>query len=175
MKIWARIKPGGNVPNENDSNAANTSLNEITTESPTSNKFSLNEYLTRTIGSGASQTVQLTTLELKLRSVQYQARIDADKPFNIIQYWAGKRFEEPQLWMVAKVIFGVPATQCSVERDFNLFGSILTKSRNKLSSKSLQDVLKVRTNSTLVKPALAYIFNKDKSTLEELPTSAPAL
>lgn len=170
LQIWARIRPGSNLPDENDPNPVIT-LSASKAEAPSCSKFGLNEYLTRTIGSRAPKAVQLTSLDLKIRSVQYQNRIDADQPFKVIHYWLARRFEEPQLWMIAKVILGVPATQCSIERDFNLFNSILTKSRNKLSSKSLQDVLKVRTNSTLVKPALAYMFSKDKSTVEELSVS----
>lgn len=88
----------------------------------------------------------------------------------MIKYWAAKRFDDSQIWELAKVILGVPGTQCSIERDFNLFNSTLTKSRNKLSSKSIQDILMVRTNKTLVKPALVYMLDKDKNTLEEFTT-----
>ncbi|XP_062698896.1 uncharacterized protein LOC115266423 [Aedes albopictus] len=174
LQMWTRIKSetkcSENGSDENDSAIANTK-NAPTTDGPSCSKFSLNHYLTRTIGSGSPQTVQLTSLEQRIRAVQYQKRIDADAPFSTIQYWAAKRFEDPQVWEIAKVVLGVPGTQCSIERDFNLFNLTLTKSRSKLSSKSLQDILTVRTNKNLVKPGLAYMLAKDKQTLEELTTA----
>ncbi|XP_021709861.1 uncharacterized protein LOC110679476 [Aedes aegypti] len=170
LQTWTRIKSEAKTGNIAHDDKDPTTNNTSGAEGSSNSKFSLNNYLTRTIGLGSPQTVQLTSLEQRIRSIQYQQRIDADQPFSVIKYWAAKRFDDSQIWELAKVILGVPGTQCSIERDFNLFNSTLTKSRNKLSSKSIQDILMVRTNKTLVKPALVYMLDKDKNTLEEFTT-----
>lgn len=125
--------------------------------------FNVNQYLTKTIGMGTPQMVQQTSLELKIRTIQYQNRVDADQKFNVIDYWAAKMYDEPQLWSAVKIIFGVPPTQCSMERDFSSFGSVFTKTRHAICSENLQNILKVKTNGALIQPALTHMFMKDKS------------
>ena len=98
---------------------------------------------------------------MKLRNVQYQQRVDADVPnFDIVQYWAQRRFEDPELWQLAKVVFGAASTQCSVERDFSQFNIIITKPRNRMKDENLENVLKIKANKGIFQRALTLAINE---------------
>lgn len=122
--------------------------------STSTGKFSLNSYLTSKIGAGVPNTMT-DALKERLRNIQNQERVDADaRDFNIIQYWARKRFEDAELWRVVKVVLAAAATQCSVERDFSAFNNTFTKSRTNIKSENLQNVLKVKCNPDLLEKSI---------------------
>lgn len=141
--------------------AASSAVQTSTTESepataPPKDGFSLNCYVSSRLGPGTSKASPEVSLEQKLRSIQYQAKVDADqKGFCVVDYWAKKRWEEKKIWRVMQVILSAAATQCTVERDFNQYNLVFTKTRNRLSPENLQNVLKIKTNRQLVCKALA--------------------
>ncbi|XP_065076957.1 uncharacterized protein LOC135700392 [Ochlerotatus camptorhynchus] len=118
-------------------------------------KFSLNCYLSSRLGESSATIPKSNTLEIRLRNLQYQQRVDADiQDFSIVHYWAQKRFEDSEMWKLARVVFGAAATQCTVERDFSQFNIVLTKPRNRLKDQNLENVLKIRANKGMIQEAL---------------------
>ncbi|XP_062559270.1 uncharacterized protein LOC134224045 [Armigeres subalbatus] len=143
---------------KNSQSAVEQSTSSPTKEtlpSTSQGKFSLNSYLSSRLGEGSVTVPKTNTLEMRLRNLQYQPRVDADiQDFSIVQYWAQKRFEDPEIWKLAKVVFGAAATQCTVERDFSQFNIVLTKPRNRIKDVNLENILKIRANKSMIQKAL---------------------
>lgn len=151
MAVYTKIS-------KNSQSAVEQSTSSPTKEtlpSTSQGKFSLNSYLSSRLGEGSVTVPKTNTLEMRLRNLQYQPRVDADiQDFSIVQYWAQKRFEDPEIWKLAKVVFGAAATQCTVERDFSQFNIVLTKPRNRIKDVNLENILKIRANKSMIQKAL---------------------
>lgn len=65
---------------------------------------------------------------------------------SILEYWEKKKEESPELFALAKVVFGVPATQVSVERSFSSLKFILSDMRGNLSKEMLENILMIKLN-----------------------------
>ena len=64
---------------------------------------------------------------------------------NPLEYWgtAGKILF-PRLQMMARDVFAVPATGAGVEREFSISGRVITKHRNRLSPKTIRDLMQYK-------------------------------
>lgn len=69
----------------------------------------------------------------------------------IIDYWNQKSFEFPHLFILFKVLNGVPASQVSVERCFSALSHILSKYRTRLSETTLENILLIKVNQKFSK------------------------
>lgn len=120
--------------------------------------FSVNDYLSATIGTEKPVAKNEQPLEMQLRAVQFAQRVDADTEFDLIQYWKKKSESFPAVWPLARVVLAIPATQCSIERDFNLFNGILTKARSNLTGQNVTQILMIRTNPELIAKAIKALY-----------------
>lgn len=74
---------------------------------------------------------------------------------SILDYWNDKLESSlhiqnlVELKMVANIIFGIPSTQTSCERNFSDLNFIFTSKRTRLNPKLLEDILFIRTNRNL--------------------------
>ncbi|XP_040360142.1 uncharacterized protein LOC121048176 [Ixodes scapularis] len=66
---------------------------------------------------------------------------------NVLAFWEERKERQPELYSLAKVALGVPATQVSVERAFSALKFILSDQRSCLSLSTLDDVLFLRSCS----------------------------
>lgn len=135
----------------------------LSNSSPSSSsRFSLNDYLSQRIGKGVRTSEEISSLDQRIRSIQSQSRKDADeKVFNVIEYWAKKRFEDPEIWKLVQVVLGAAPTQCSVERDFSQYNLVFTKPRNRISGENLENVLKIRSNKSIMQKSLTMALSND--------------
>lgn len=66
---------------------------------------------------------------------------------NIFSYYESIRYNYPQIYELAAVVFGVPATQVSVERAFSSLHFILNERRYNLNPQMLENLLFIKLNS----------------------------
>ncbi|EDS25953.1 predicted protein [Culex quinquefasciatus] len=120
--------------------------------------FSVNDYLSATIGTEKPIPKNEQPLEMQLRAVQFSERVDADSDFDLIEYWKEKSSAFPAVWPLARVVLAIAATQCSIERDFNLFNGILVKARSHLAGQTVKRILIIRTNPELIAKAVKALY-----------------
>lgn len=86
-------------------------------------------------------------IENRIRKIPLEmyAPLDTD----VIKWWEAKKGEDRELAELAIVASQLPCTQVSVERTFNGLGHILTKTRMKLGSASLEPILFVKANDDI--------------------------
>lgn len=65
---------------------------------------------------------------------------------NILDYWKEYESERPELYKLAQVLMGVPATQVSVERLFSGLAFIYNPLRSRLSESVLEEIMLIRSN-----------------------------
>ena len=65
---------------------------------------------------------------------------------NVLTYWYEKRFTHPLLYKLLTIVFGVPATQVSVERSFSVLKFILNDYRTRLGKEILEEIMLIRLN-----------------------------
>lgn len=65
---------------------------------------------------------------------------------DIVLYWEGRKYSDPELYSLATTILAVPMTQVSVERTFSHLKFILNTLRSNLSPSLVNDILVVRCN-----------------------------
>lgn len=68
---------------------------------------------------------------------------------NIHEYWEKKKRTDPELFLLASIIYGAASTQTSVERAFSALAFILNRYRCNLSDENLEDILFIRLHKTL--------------------------
>lgn len=152
MKLSVRINRSISIENvdENEENIK-ASLDD--------KKISMRDYLSQKYGQSSANSNSNCSIQTQIRKVQYQPQHDPDdEAFDIRQYWLKAKYEDRMLWKLADTVLAIPATQCSVERDFSFFNLILTKQRTQLSSKHLESIMHVRTNAELINSALTLAF-----------------
>ncbi|XP_065318758.1 uncharacterized protein LOC135926756 [Gordionus sp. m RMFG-2023] len=69
-----------------------------------------------------------------------------DKKENILHFWESAKLEHPELYILSKILFAVPATQVSVERSFSHLKFILSPHRSRMSEQLLEDIMLIRLN-----------------------------
>jgi len=82
------------------------------------------------------------------------------KGLSILNWW--RRFDKllPLLSKVAKRVFSIPASSSKSERVFSCGGNFVSKKRNKLAPKKVEDLIIIKENKARIK---AF---KDKNTYE---------
>lgn len=73
-----------------------------------------------------------------------------DEEFNIMSWWRNQSAKLPRLSQIARYILSVPASSAPSERNFSVAGLTVSKLRNKLSPKNVDDLLFLRSNMDLL-------------------------
>src|SRR5437667_4425574 len=63
---------------------------------------------------------------------------------NALEWWKGSHSMYPKLSKMARDIMAVPATGAGVEREFSISGRVVTKQRNRLSPKTICDIMQYK-------------------------------
>jgi hypothetical protein len=71
---------------------------------------------------------------------------EIEKIHSVLKYWEEQRNEHPQLYLLSSVVYGVPATQVTVERAFSSLRYILSSLRENLNEEILENILMIRLN-----------------------------
>lgn len=71
-------------------------------------------------------------------------KISFSKDETILRWWSKHSLTFPQLSLLAKSLFGVPASSATAERIFSASGRILEKRRQSLNSENVDDILMIR-------------------------------
>lgn len=68
---------------------------------------------------------------------------------SVLDFWEKNKCIHPILYKLATVIFSVPPTQTSVERNFSAFANVLTSRRTRLGDIVLENSLIIKTNKEI--------------------------
>lgn len=68
---------------------------------------------------------------------------------SILDYWESMKEKERELYRIASVIFSVPPTEVSIERDFSHLDHVFTKRRGNLCASRLEDIFVIHLNKDL--------------------------
>jgi hypothetical protein len=71
-------------------------------------------------------------------------KVSFSKDDSLLEWWAKHSLIFPQLSLLAKSLFGVPASSATSERIFSSSGRILEKRRQSLSPDIVDDILMIR-------------------------------
>ena len=63
---------------------------------------------------------------------------------NALEWWKGSQSMYPKLSKMAHDVMAVPATGAGVEREFSISGRVVTKQRNRLSPKTICDIMQYK-------------------------------
>lgn len=69
---------------------------------------------------------------------------------SVLEYWANRQKDLPELYKLASVVLAIPPTQCTVERAFSALALVLSSRRAKLGDTVLANILLVRFNFDLL-------------------------
>jgi len=61
-----------------------------------------------------------------------------------LKWWSQSQSMFPKLAKMARDVYAVPATGAGVEREFSISGRVVTKQRNRLSSKTIGDLMQYK-------------------------------
>lgn len=64
-------------------------------------------------------------------------------------FWESKKNSTPQLYRLSKILFAVPGTQATIERNFSALNKILTKFRSAMSDETLERITFMKCNELL--------------------------
>ena len=65
---------------------------------------------------------------------------------SLLQYWLADGADWPELHNIALKIFRLATSSAASERNFSTFGFIHSKLRNSLSTKSVENLVYIKTN-----------------------------
>jgi hypothetical protein len=71
-------------------------------------------------------------------------KISFSKDNTILEWWNKHSLTFPQLSLLAKSLFGVPASSATSERVFSASGRVLEKRRQSLNPDNVDDILMIR-------------------------------
>lgn len=91
------------------------------------------------------------TAELDVKSYLYKFKNIKRENQNksVLMYWETMKSSEPQLYKLARVVFSVPSSQCTVERSFSDLSFILSDRRCNLNDRNLENILSIRLNKEI--------------------------
>lgn len=76
---------------------------------------------------------------------------------SIIEYWYSMEESNPELFELAKVVYAIPPTECSIERDFSNLNYVFNDRRCSLTTERLDDIMIINLN-----PDLFYAVKEDE-------------
>lgn len=83
----------------------------------------------------------------KIVKISLQSRLSFEKnPFEIYEQF---RDVDPLIFQLATTVLSAPSTQVSVERAFSALKILISAQRNRLSEKSVEDILTISLNREL--------------------------
>src|SRR6187399_605212 len=84
-----------------------------------------------------------------------------------LDYWKLNNNRFPILSILARRYLAIPATSASIESTFSIGGNIITKSRNKLSSTTIKELILLKSWKTSIK-RLEEIYKENRDEKEDI-------
>ncbi|CAK9302332.1 unnamed protein product [Gordionus sp. m RMFG-2023] len=94
------------------------------------------------------QNIESIDMKTKINGLIYGQKLPSDQ--NILQYWQSKKYQDPELYTLSRVVLAAPCSQVSVERSFSALGLIVTPLRTRLDKSTLNDILLIKLNKNLL-------------------------
>ncbi|CAK9297482.1 unnamed protein product [Gordionus sp. m RMFG-2023] len=114
-----------------------------------SKKTRLDLYLEReSANAPIYQNIESIDMKTKINGLIYGQKLPSDQ--NILQYWQSKKYQDPELYTLSRVVLAAPCSQVSVERSFSALGLIVTPLRTRLDKSTLNDILLIKLNKNLL-------------------------
>ena len=83
----------------------------------------------------------------------------------MIQYWIKKRYTDPKLFRLTKILLSVPSTQVTVKRLFSQLKFVITDNRMKLKDETVKNVMFLKMNSQLLEEIVEKMFESDNKAI----------
>lgn len=138
------MRPSGS----SQSSSSNVALNETTETDET-------ELLRKRFGTERSVVPQISTVETfraMLMKFSHEPKIvvGSNEPFNLLEYWFLRRFQNPEIYRLTQVALAAAPTEVEVERMFSSLLLVLTHLRNRLSREVLDSIMLIKMNLDLL-------------------------
>ncbi|CAK9301010.1 unnamed protein product [Gordionus sp. m RMFG-2023] len=141
MSTWRQIQIF-NKPKDNQS------LNGSPVIPISSKKTRLDLYLEReSANAPIYQNIESIDMKTKINGLIYGQKLPSDQ--NILQYWQSKKYQDPELYTLSRVVLAAPCSQVSVERSFSALG-LTVPLRTRLDKSTLNDILLIKLNKNLL-------------------------
>lgn len=118
--------------------------------------------------SNSSFAQKLKQLEMRdkvpiIQSSRPGPSTSCEKParFDLLKYWEGQKFTNPELYRVAIIVLSASATQVSVERGFSALKLMLSDHRMNLTAEAVENSLLLKLNPDLLPHITAMIDAED--------------
>lgn len=146
-KTWKRITAFTGLQQKQCSSCISESTAAPTSEEP---EDALEAFLkTKEAEAGTESRLTsepgLSDMVLLLEMLDKEPRLP--RSTNMLKFWEERKERQPELYMLAQVALGVPATQVSVERAFSALKFVLSDQRSRLSESTLDDLLLLKSCS----------------------------
>lgn len=126
------------------------------------------EYLSVLFEENVAKTSHQEEKTILSEIVQLESRTKiavSTQDFNVIQYWIKKRYTDPKLFRLAKILLSVPSTQVTVERLFSQLKFVITDNRMKLKDETVKNVMFLKMNSQLLEEIVEKMFESDNKAI----------
>ena len=87
---------------------------------------------------------------LRMEMEMYESLTLSDKHVNILHWWRSHEGTFPNLAKVAKKVLSIPASSAKSESVFSTGGNFVTKKRNRLAAKKVEELCLVKTNKAQI-------------------------
>lgn len=157
QQLKAKVQPS---PSPSTSVGSNTSNNS-------SNDFDI--FLTELYGGSLPESDVEPVQTSPTRFVRQLNALDLEahqtSSFDVWQHWMSRKCTHPELYEVATILLAVPSNQVSVERAFSALGLVLSDKRTKMNDDTLENILLIKLNKTLLEKILPNLYKWNEEEL----------
>lgn len=155
VKLYSRIAEKElNTENNNDRTLNMSELNishshSMNAYSIVDDSVDLLEDMLRSKCDSLPDNRSLQKIDISLSEFNYSGQNRIKSTDSVIEFWRNNEKSKPDMFKLAEVIFCIPPTEVSTERDFSAVNFILNKFRNSLDDESLERILIVKLNEDI--------------------------
>ncbi|XP_031621984.1 uncharacterized protein LOC116340010 [Contarinia nasturtii] len=111
--------------------------------------FDVDEAITSHYGIHQNENEQIVpSLNISDLIDQFQPEIMSPSQ-SVLNFWEAEKTKNPELYILASIIFSVPPTEVQIERDFSSLDFVFTKRRGNLCQQRLEDIFIIHLNKDL--------------------------
>lgn len=163
--MWDRVQKHQNVENTGTENE----------DEDEDDSFDLDQYMLSKTSNVSAPTVSnltsnvsnpnymMSKTDFLLTLGEYETKYPTiSTKYKIIDFIEENKYQFPEIYIVANIVFGIPPSQTSVERTFSHFSFVYNHLRNSLNPTLLESILLIRLNKEIVNK----IFKEELSILD---------
>lgn len=91
---------------------------------------------------------------------------------SIIYFWEMRKTSNKKLYDVARVIYGIPPSQATIERSFSTLSFVFNEKRGRLAQQTLENILLIKLNKDIAASVNENDMKKLKTNLTPVPIAA---